>query len=229
MTLRKLGIFISLVAVANCLFTTDLLSVNANAASPSQVTIKQQSQIAFLMTDGRMPNGSPPTYAQSLKVVLTYPSVPTLAEYKSLGISSPTAHALQVQEIPFNVSQKGHGKDIKFASGWYQWAHGLFGNALGWNQNLSYNYNPERNTIWNRSTKGYPFITWEGFLWRWSGEYTSDGYPNWITGGGGKNLAWIAYNFIEIFEAGWGPITVPTQFNMVIVGYSNGTILGGQF
>jgi len=226
MTLRKLGVSLSLITVAGLGLT--VLPVS-NATAASSVNATQKSQIELLITYGHLANGKSPTYNQALSVVLTYPSVLTLAEYQQLGASSSTPPTAQTLEVPFVANQKDNSQDYHFASAWFKWAHGLFGDAIGWKQQLSYWYNPKKNTIWDRNTKGYPFITWQGILWRYTGEYSSDGYPNWTSGGGGKQLAWIAYSFIEQFEAGWGPISVTTQFNMVITGYSNGTISGGMF
>jgi hypothetical protein len=198
-------------------------------AEVQALTASQKSQIEFLMTFGHYADGASPTYLQALPVVLSHPSVFTMAEYQQLVASGSDPPVVISTEVPLTTNQASRKNNNHYASAWIKWAHGIFGDAIGWKQQLSYWYNPVKNTIWDRSTKGYPFKTWQGVLWRYTGEYTSDGYPNWTSGGGGKHLAWISYSFIEMFEAGWGPISVTTQFNMVITGDSNGTISGGTF
>ena len=153
--------------------------------------------------------------------------MPTLAEYKSLGNSSPTALALQVQEIPFLTSAKGHGKDVNLPLAGINGLTDYSVMRLVRTRASSYNCNPERTPSESADTKGYPFITWERLLWQLvPANFTSDGYPNSITGSSGQTWLGLPTTSSEIFEvlrlganydfrhsSTWSSSAIPTRYN----------------
>ena len=227
---RKLGVFISLVAVISCFCITVLPTSNVSATTKVKVTVTQKSQIAVLENFGHLSNGAKPSYNQALATVIAYPSVPTMAEAKALGIADSSVNVATVS-LTLQPSTTDKTSDNRIVTGKYTWVHGpSFAQGLGWVQKLRIIYNTKTNEVRHLSTRGYWFIsTWASWGWNYTGEYSSDGYPYWCVGGGGKILRTVKYSFIETFGWGYGPISGSLLMRMYIIGAANGYITGGTF
>lgn len=229
MKLRKLEAAISLVAVIGFVCMTVLPISSATAASG--ITATQKSQIMLLMAYGHLPNGKSPSYNQSLSVVLANPSVPTMAEGKLLGMEDSTVIPTATVNVALQLQSTNQATGNQTYTGKFSWWHGpTYAKGFGWHQFLTITYNYKQDKILSRSTYGYYFVSdWCSWLWHYVGEYTSEGFPKWFKGGGGKILHWVKYQLIENFGWGYGPISGQLTMRMYIIGYADGLITGGNF
>jgi hypothetical protein len=206
----------------------------AAAAQTAKPTAIQLSQVAFLMTYGHdKATGKAPTQPQALAVVYKYPKVLTMAEAAQFGFTtqprvlpSPAGNAQTASTTSNNVKFKK-----TCISGDYQyWRGPSFAQELGWNQSINWCYNTQHKWVGKYTTRGYPWVVdWVSWMWSYSGEYTSDGYPYWSTGGGGSKPGWAKYWFIETFKWGYGPISGTFSMDLWIRCDSTGNFQGGKF
>ena len=240
----------TLVAVLSLLLTGAMLSPTVSGAqvthkTASGPTAKQKSQMQYLMTYGHEANGKAPTSAQAFAVVKKYPSVPTMAEAAAEGLIPPSGSSTHATTAgPSGPSAQLIGQSSlatvstpKTGIVWHPtsadkiWQLGApHAKEIGWNQTLRWKFNANHNVICCQSTSGYPWVApWISWLWHYSGEYTSDGYPRWQTGGGGAYYKYIEYEFIETFGWGYGPVSGSFNMQMWIAGFANGSSQNGYF
>ena len=229
MLLRKLGVFISLALAASLLVSCGTVYELVSAVSKASAI--HQSQIEFLETYGYLANGTRPGYAIALATVIAHPNVPTMAEAKSFGMENITVNLVSTPNTALQPNASTGTSDIQTYTSGYTWWHGpSFARGLGWVQDMTITCNTKTNKILSRSTSGYWYVsTWASWVWHYTGEYSSDGYPKWIYGGGGNKPRWVKYLLIETFGWGYGPISGQLAMRMYIIGYTNGKITGGNF
>ena len=206
----------------------------AAAAQTTEPTAVQLSQAKFLMTYGLDSlTGKAPTQQQALVVVYKYPKVPTMAQATELGVTTQPV----VPPNPVVVEQTTTTADsnVKFkktcTSGVYHyWRGPSFAQEFGFIQSINWCYNVQHRWVGSYKTRGYPFLTTLfSWLWSYTGEYTSDGYPYWSTGGGGNKPSWAEYRFIETFKWGYGPISGTVNMDLWIRCQSDDNYEGGKF